>query len=248
MACAAGWQGPHKSEQGQPIASTDPVLRRAALRGRQLMASERPAATGSEREAHDAALAALMVYLARLRLVTSARRVRPEPQAPLDQHHWCRWCEAIHRLPRSVSRGVVRAPRSGPQQQHVQWRAVLAWSDVGHPGIATGALRVGFEPVTSRGCRGCDGAPVEQAAEGLASLAVCSRRTACPATDTTLACIGLWTNPDEVRASSLLTSLFASDVKLFDAQGKYAPNPTSLTKDALSVGIGFTAVKALITQ
>ncbi|MES1175804.1 MAG: hypothetical protein ABUL62_15895 [Myxococcales bacterium] len=46
----------------------------------------------------------------------------------------------------------------------------------------------------------------------------------------------------------MLTSLFASDVKLFDAQGKYAPNPTSLTKDALSVGIGFTAVKALITQ
>jgi len=82
--------------------------------------------------------------------------------------------------------------------------------------------------------------------------------TVCPATDTSATCLGVWNTLDvnhdksvsaeEVRTNSLLKSLLASDVKLFDALGKYAPNPTSLTKDSLSVGIGFTAVKAIITQ
>jgi hypothetical protein len=82
--------------------------------------------------------------------------------------------------------------------------------------------------------------------------------TVCPVTDTSVTCVGLWTtsdtnhdnsvSADEVRANALLKSILASDVKLFDAQGKYAPNPTAVAKDALSVGIGFSAVKALITQ
>ena len=54
---------------------------------------------------------------------------------------------------------------------------------------------------------------------------------------------------DEVRASGLIKSVLAPDVKLFDATGKLAPNPNAkpADRDAFSVGIGFTAVTAAIT-
>jgi hypothetical protein len=45
----------------------------------------------------------------------------------------------------------------------------------------------------------------------------------------------------------LVKSLLASDVKLLDAQGRYAPQPKPATPDSFSVGIGFVGVPATIT-
>ena len=51
---------------------------------------------------------------------------------------------------------------------------------------------------------------------------------------------------DEVRASDVIKALLASDVKLFDKNGKFAPDSEAAVKDAFSVGIGFTAVTGAI--
>ncbi len=54
---------------------------------------------------------------------------------------------------------------------------------------------------------------------------------------------------DELKNNSLISSLLAPDVNLFDgdpADGKYAPR-TDGVKDSLSLGIGFTAVGASFT-
>jgi hypothetical protein len=48
----------------------------------------------------------------------------------------------------------------------------------------------------------------------------------------------------EVATSSLVQNLLAPDVQLFDANGNYHPNPANTKKDCLSVGFGFTAVRA----
>jgi len=53
---------------------------------------------------------------------------------------------------------------------------------------------------------------------------------------------------EELRESGLLKSALAPDVKLFDAQGKFAPDGAAVEKDALSLGFGFTAVQARITR
>jgi len=52
----------------------------------------------------------------------------------------------------------------------------------------------------------------------------------------------------ELRASSLIKGVLAPDVKLFDAQGRYAPDGAAAVKDALSIGFGFTAVRARLTH
>jgi hypothetical protein len=46
----------------------------------------------------------------------------------------------------------------------------------------------------------------------------------------------------ELAASSLIQTLLRPDVHIYNASGGYAPNPTNTTKNALSVGVGFTAV------
>jgi hypothetical protein len=50
----------------------------------------------------------------------------------------------------------------------------------------------------------------------------------------------------EVATNSIVKSIFAPDVQLFDANGNYAPNPqpTPNSKDSLSIGIAFTAIAA----
>ncbi|HET7544429.1 MAG TPA: hypothetical protein VFK05_31375 [Polyangiaceae bacterium] len=53
---------------------------------------------------------------------------------------------------------------------------------------------------------------------------------------------------DELRTSSPVKALLAPDVKLFDAQAKFAPDSAAKVKDALSIGFGFTAVAAQIKQ
>ncbi len=52
---------------------------------------------------------------------------------------------------------------------------------------------------------------------------------------------------EELRASNAVQTLLAPDVKLFDAQGNFAPDRTAKVKDALSIGLGFTAVAAQIS-
>jgi hypothetical protein len=49
---------------------------------------------------------------------------------------------------------------------------------------------------------------------------------------------------DELMQNTLISNFLAPDVQLFDAAGNYAPNPAKTMKDSLSLGIGFTAVKA----
>ena len=50
----------------------------------------------------------------------------------------------------------------------------------------------------------------------------------------------------EVSTNTLVQSLLAPDVQLFDSTGAYKPNKdkTTAVKDSLSVGLGFTAVGA----
>ena len=50
----------------------------------------------------------------------------------------------------------------------------------------------------------------------------------------------------EVSTNSIIKSVLAPDVQMFDASGNYAPNPmpTATSKDSLSLGLKFTAVKA----
>jgi len=45
----------------------------------------------------------------------------------------------------------------------------------------------------------------------------------------------------EVQGNSIIMAVLAPDVKIYDANGNYAPTATG-TKDSLSLGIGFTAV------
>ena len=48
----------------------------------------------------------------------------------------------------------------------------------------------------------------------------------------------------EVAGSSFIKQALAPDVQLYDASGNWAPNPSNAAKDAFSLGIGFTAVRA----
>ncbi len=50
--------------------------------------------------------------------------------------------------------------------------------------------------------------------------------------------------PCEVSGNALIGALFAPDVDIYDEAGNYAPNKANTGKDALSVGVAFTAVKA----
>jgi len=49
---------------------------------------------------------------------------------------------------------------------------------------------------------------------------------------------------DELKQNTLISNFLAPDIQLFDAAGNYAPNPAKTMKDSLSLGLGFTAVKA----
>jgi hypothetical protein len=48
----------------------------------------------------------------------------------------------------------------------------------------------------------------------------------------------------EVAENSIIANVLSPDVQLFDGSGKFAPNPDNTNKDSLSVGLGFTAVRA----
>jgi len=48
----------------------------------------------------------------------------------------------------------------------------------------------------------------------------------------------------EVSDNSIIKNVLNPDVQMFDAGGNYKPNPANTTKDSLSLGLGFTAVKA----
>lgn len=48
----------------------------------------------------------------------------------------------------------------------------------------------------------------------------------------------------EVATNSIIKGVLAPDVQLFDANGNYKPTPHGTMKDSLSLGLGFTAVKA----
>jgi hypothetical protein len=50
--------------------------------------------------------------------------------------------------------------------------------------------------------------------------------------------------PCEVANNSIIKNVLAPDVQIYDANGNYAPNPANTVKDSLSVGLGFTAVRA----
>ena len=45
----------------------------------------------------------------------------------------------------------------------------------------------------------------------------------------------------ELLTSPLLKTLLQPDVQIFDAQGKYAPNPLGGNADSMSIGLGFSA-------
>ena len=49
--------------------------------------------------------------------------------------------------------------------------------------------------------------------------------------------------PDEVKTNGLIGQLLAPDVQVFQ-NGVWSPVPKGTTKDAMSVGLGFTSVKA----
>ena len=51
-------------------------------------------------------------------------------------------------------------------------------------------------------------------------------------------------DPCEVAQSPLFAQGLAPDVQIFDGSGNYAPSPGNAKKDSISLGIGFTAVKA----
>jgi hypothetical protein len=48
----------------------------------------------------------------------------------------------------------------------------------------------------------------------------------------------------EVSTNNLIQQVLAPDIQMFDAAGNYAPNAANTTKDSLSLGLGFTFVKA----
>jgi hypothetical protein len=48
----------------------------------------------------------------------------------------------------------------------------------------------------------------------------------------------------EVSDNSIIKNVLNPDVQMFDASGNYHPNPANTMKDSLSLGLGFTAVKA----
>ena len=48
----------------------------------------------------------------------------------------------------------------------------------------------------------------------------------------------------EVSTNNIIQNVLSPDVQMFDASGNYAPNPSNTTKDSLSLGLAFTAVKA----
>ena len=48
----------------------------------------------------------------------------------------------------------------------------------------------------------------------------------------------------EVSDNSIIKNVLNPDVQMFDAGGQYKPNPMNTNKDSLSLGLGFTAVKA----
>jgi hypothetical protein len=48
----------------------------------------------------------------------------------------------------------------------------------------------------------------------------------------------------EVATNGLMKNVLAPDVALFDANGNWHPDPTNTKRDSLSVGFGFTAVRA----
>ncbi len=48
----------------------------------------------------------------------------------------------------------------------------------------------------------------------------------------------------EVATNSIIKNVLAPDVQLFAADGTFAPNPANTMRDSLSVGVGFTAVRA----
>lgn len=48
----------------------------------------------------------------------------------------------------------------------------------------------------------------------------------------------------EVSENSIIKNVLNPDVQMFDSSGNYKPNSANTNKDSLSLGIGFTAVKA----
>lgn len=48
----------------------------------------------------------------------------------------------------------------------------------------------------------------------------------------------------EVATNMVIQNVLAPDVDLYDANGAWAPNPKNADKDSLSIGLGFTAVRA----
>jgi hypothetical protein len=48
----------------------------------------------------------------------------------------------------------------------------------------------------------------------------------------------------EVATNSIIKSVLSADVQMYDSSGSYMPNPNGTMKDALSLGLAFTAVSA----
>jgi len=51
-------------------------------------------------------------------------------------------------------------------------------------------------------------------------------------------------SPCEVADNNIIMNVLAPDVQIYDGSGNYAPNPANTNRDSLSIGIGFTAVRA----
>jgi hypothetical protein len=67
----------------------------------------------------------------------------------------------------------------------------------------------------------------------------------CTNPDGTMAAAGdLKIDVCEVAQQPLITILRTADVRIYDDQGNYAPNPSMARKDSFSFGVGFTAVGA----
>ena len=48
----------------------------------------------------------------------------------------------------------------------------------------------------------------------------------------------------EVSGNSIIKNVLNPDVQMFDSAGNYHPNPANTNQVSLSLGLGFTAVKA----
>jgi hypothetical protein len=48
----------------------------------------------------------------------------------------------------------------------------------------------------------------------------------------------------EVSENAIIQNVLQPDVQLFDSNGNFSPNSANTDKDSLSVGLGFTAVRA----